>query len=126
MVNFKKYTYYMASQNSHLYSTFLALNNLLLSLSHPIFFNMIRQSIQVRAENSRSSPHTYVLGLNSLEDYVVQTFLLFIQNGTSKRCHQKPMTECLVGGIGGHFHKERMLLSTVECHFNVYTTQQVQ
>lgn len=45
--------------------------------------------MQVRAENSQSSPHTYVLHLNSLEDYVVQAFLLFIQNGTSKRCYKK-------------------------------------
>lgn len=58
----------------------------------PFFFYTVRQFIQVRAENSRSSPHTYVLGLNSLEDYVVQAFVLFIQNGTSKRCYEKKHT----------------------------------
>lgn len=68
------------------------------------FFFMVRQFIQVRTENSRSSPHTYVLGLNSLEDYVVQAFLLFIQNGTSKRCYKKKLDRMLEGvGEGWSF-----------------------
>lgn len=70
------------------------------------FFYTVRQFIQVRAENSRSSPHTYGLGLNSLEDYVVQAFPLFIQNGTSERCYEKKannFTECLRRGNGWSF-----------------------
>lgn len=72
---------------------------------------MVRQFIQVRAENSRSSPHTYVLGLNSLEDYVVQAFLYLSKMAQAKDVIKKTRQNARGGGRGGHFHKERILLS---------------
>lgn len=92
----------------------------------PPFFYTVRQFIQVRAENSRSSPHTYVLGLNSLEDYVVQAFVLFIQNGTSKRCYERKTTQLHRMLKEGEwvviFIKQEHYFQAIQCHFYVQNT----